>query len=144
MPARHLNKRTALLIGLFMVVFAAFLMLAPMAFAKLAGNTIDPVATLSLNNRRIHLTGPFACDQTQPVFMRVTVTQRTTGAMAEGYGYVIGTTTPQQWQVVAYAIGSAEFEPGPATAVALARSTVSPGHPDDAHQWLVNVTLVSP
>jgi hypothetical protein len=44
--------------------------------------------------------------------------------------------------VTAHALGNAEFEPGPATAVAFARTTTSPGQPDDAHQWLVNVTLV--
>jgi hypothetical protein len=124
-------------------ILAAAAVFAPLAYAKLSANTIDTVATLSGNNRRIHVTGPFSCDQTQPVFMRVTVTQRSTGAIAEGTAELIGTVAPQQWHIVAKAIGSTAFEPGLATVVALAKSTAAPGHPDDAHQWLVNVTLVS-
>ena len=46
-----------------------------------------------------------------------------------------------QWQVVARAQGKATFEPGPATAVGLAVSTIR-GNTTDAHQWLVDVTLV--
>jgi hypothetical protein len=120
------------------------MILGPLAFARIAYNTIDATATLSPNGRHIRLAGPISCDQTQPVFMRVTVTQRSTGAVAEGYAYFTGTVFPQQWQVHAHAIGPTAFVPGPATAVGLARSSTSPGlgGPDDAHQWLVNVTLV--
>lgn len=127
---------------MILVLLCGVALVAPLAYAKLAANTIDPVGRLSANRRRIEMTGPFLCDQTQPMAMRVTVTQRNTGAMAEGYGFAIGTAAPQQWRVVAYAIGETAFAPGPATAVALARTTTSLGQPDDAHQWLVNVTLV--
>ena len=37
--------------------------------------------------------------------------------------------------------GRATFEAGPATVVGLARSSIN-GHATDAHQWLVNVTLL--
>ena len=37
--------------------------------------------------------------------------------------------------------GWATFEAGPATVVGLARSSVN-GQATDAHQWLVNVTLL--
>jgi hypothetical protein len=37
--------------------------------------------------------------------------------------------------------GKAAFEAGPATAVALGRTT-DRGATTDAHQWLVNITLV--
>lgn len=70
--------------------------------------------------------------------------RRETGAVAEGYVSFIGTAIQQQWLVQAEALGTTRMVPGPATVVALARSTISAGHPDDAHQWLVNVTLVRP
>jgi hypothetical protein len=118
--------------------------LAPLAFAKITLNTVDPLATVSHNGRHIRVTGPLSCDQTQPVSMRVTVTQRSTGAVAEGYTTFIGTIVSQQWTVHARTKGQKSFEPGPAVVVALAQSKVIPGAggADDAQQWLVNITLV--
>jgi len=37
--------------------------------------------------------------------------------------------------------GLATFEAGPVTVAGLARSSIN-GHATDAHQWLVNVTLL--
>jgi hypothetical protein len=129
-------------VGAAVVVIVAGVVCAPLAFARIMKNTVDDVASVSHNGRHISVTGPLSCDQAQPVELRVTVTQRTTGAVAEGYTRFIGTVAEQQWQVQATTLGSAAFEPGPATVVALARSAGPPGRPDDAHQWLVNVTLV--
>lgn len=72
----------------------------------------------------------------------MTVTQRTTGAVAEGYARLRGTTEGQQWLVEAAVLGRADFEEGPATAVALATSSRR-GFTDDAHQWLVAIDLVA-
>jgi hypothetical protein len=72
--------------------------------------------------------------------MRVTLTQRTTGAIAEGTLVFTGTTTEQEWQVTVDAQGDADFEPGPAVAVAVATTRLR-GLVTDAHQWLVPVTL---
>jgi hypothetical protein len=44
-------------------------------------------------------------------------------------------------EVHAVTHGKASFEEGPATAVALG-STTSRGQATDAHQWLVDITLV--
>ena len=107
---------------------------------KLAANTINPIATLAAGGTRINLSGPFSCTQVEWVAFRVTITQRTTGALAEGYALRLGSTTPQQWQVLATNRGGPAFEPGPATAVAVAVSTLR-GETTDAHQWLVPVTL---
>ena len=74
-------------------------------------------------------------------FMRLTVTQRSTGAAAEGRAFLTATGAVQQWEVETAAEGGATFEAGPATAVAFARNTVG-GKATDAHQWLVNITLV--
>ena len=72
----------------------------------------------------------------------MTVTQRSTGAVAEGVIFFSGTGQTNQWEVTARAEGRATFEAGPATVVGLARSS-SQGQATDAHQWLVNVTLLS-
>jgi hypothetical protein len=63
------------------------------------------------------------------------------GAVAEGHTRIICTTDVQQWEVHASIQGKETFEEGAATAVALAR-TSDRGDIDDAHQWLVPITLV--
>ena len=73
--------------------------------------------------------------------MRVTVTQRTTGAVAEGHAILTGTGTSNQWEVEAAVDGRETFEAGPATAVAIPVTTLN-GHATDAQQWLVNIMLV--
>ena len=114
---------------------------APVAYAKIAFNTIDPIAAISDNGRRIVLTGPIQTDIVEKIYLRVTVTQRTTGAVADGIAILRGTGELQQWEVKAKARGKASFEPGTATAVAVA-VTSDRGQTSDAHQWLVNITLV--
>ena len=135
-----LRKRVAWTIALALIV--AGVIYVPLAFAKVTFNTIDPTATVGPAGRHIRVTGPITTDQTQWVGMRVTVTQRSTGAVAEGYTALQGSTTPKQWTVHAWAVGWKSFEPGPATVVALAQSRAHGEGPDDAHQWLVDVTLV--
>ena len=74
------------------------------------------------------------------IYLRVTVTQRTTGAVAEGIAILRGTGALQHWEVQARTRGKASFEAGPATAVAIG-VTGDRAHTTDAHQWLVNITL---
>ena len=112
-----------------------------MAFAKIAKNTIDSVAIVAGAGRHLIVTGPIRCDQEERAELRVTVTQRTTGAVAEGYAFFTCTVEIQQWEVHAVTHGKATFVEGPATAVAVA-STTSRGVATDAHQWLVDITLV--
>src|SRR5205814_9153570 len=110
---------TAIILTLLGVV------VAPLADAKIMRNTIDPVATVSDNGRRIVLTGPIAIgDGTvlkagERAYLRVTVTQRTTGAVAEGITVFKANGELQQWEVRAKTRGKASFEAGPATAVAI-------------------------
>ena len=119
----------------------AFLFLAPWAFAKVLINTIDPVVTVTDRGRLLIVTGPITCTRGERAFLRVTVSQRTTGAVAEGRGRVVCTGDNQQWEVHAATQGKASFDEGPAIAVAIARSA-DRGVITDAHQWLVEVTLV--
>ncbi len=107
---------------------------------KLAANTIDPEASLAVHGTHIVLTGPIRCTQTEWVDMRVTVTQRDTGAVAEGHLRFVGSDTTQHWTVDAVVRGQAAFVEGPATVVAIA-VTSRAAQPTDANQWLVPVVL---
>ncbi len=122
-------------------VALAGVVLSTSALAKLARNTIDPVATLAAQGRVITLTGPIEATAGETVYARVTVTQRSTGAVAEGIAFFTGTGATQQWRVKAVTVTREAFEEGAATAVGLARSTER-ARATDAHQWLVPVTLV--
>ena len=116
-------------------------LVARTAFAKVALNTIDPVAVVAGDGRHLIVTGPIRCNQTERTYLRVTVTQRSTGAVAEGNAFFTCTVDIQQWEVHAVTHGKAPFAEGPATAVAVA-STTFRGDTTDAHQWLVDITLV--
>ena len=56
------------------VLTLAGAVLAPVAFAKVVINTIDPLATVTGNGRHIAVTGPIACTPLETAFLRVTVT----------------------------------------------------------------------
>lgn len=138
--------------GTLLVVSAAVLLVAlagflsaRTAFARITFNTIDPVGLVAEHGRAVLLSGPVQVTAGERTEMRVTLTQRSTGAVAEGLLFYTGTGQTQQWQVRLRTQGAAAFATGPATAVGLARSSSSsvPGQATDAHQWLVNVTLVS-
>ena len=138
MNTRRMTKRmlgaalaAAVLIGLMAV---------PRALARIVSNTIDAAGTIADHGRQVVLTGPLQCTQVEWVDLRVTVTQRTTGAVAEGRVRLRGGTAVQEWAVAAATQGSAAFEAGPATAVAIA-VTSAKGEVTDAHQWLVGVML---
>jgi hypothetical protein len=116
---------------------------SPSAFGRIVRNTIDPVAVVADNDRHMIVTGPIECSENQRAYLSVTVTQRSTGAVAEGRTLItcIGEGNPQQWEVHAATQGKERFEEGDATATGLARTT-DRGDTTDAHQWLVPITLV--
>lgn len=128
---------TAVLASVLAGLFAA-----SVAFAKISMNTIDPVAVVSDDGRHLFVTGPVECTVGERSRLRVTVSQRSTGAVAEGRTFDTCTGGAQQWEVEASILGKARFEEGPATAVAIA-VTSDRGEATDAHQWLVNITLVA-
>src|SRR5262245_39464681 len=89
------------------------------AFAKITWNTIDPVGIVADNGRQITVTGPIAVTEGERTELRVTVTQRSTGAVAEGVIFFTGTGQTNQWEVTAITEGRAKFAAGPATVVGL-------------------------
>ena len=130
------------LVSTTLLVILAGGFVARTAFARVAVNTIDTVGVVADKGRQVTVTGPIAVTSGERTELRVTVTQRSTGAVAEGVVYFTGTGQTNQWEITVVADGRAAFQTGPATAVALARSS-SKGQATDAHQWLVNVTLFS-
>jgi hypothetical protein len=141
LPIQSFKQHQQWLVPAAIVLALAGVFVAQTAFARLVLNTINPVGIVAHNGRHVTVTGPLAITAGERAQMRVTVTQRTTGAMAEGRTLLVGTGTTNQWEVTAEVEGRATFEPGPATAVAIARTTAH-GQATDAHQWLVNITLV--
>ena len=130
------------LVSTTVLVILAGVFVARTAFAKIGVNTIDPVGIVAEKGRQITVTGPIAVTAGERTELRVTVTQRSTGAVAEGVIFFTGSGQTNQWEITALAEGRATFEAGPATVVGLARSSNN-GQATDAHQWLVNVTLLS-
>jgi hypothetical protein len=112
------------------------------AHARVAYNTIDPVAMIEKGERGLIVGGPIACSVGERVHVLVTVTQRTTGAIAEGRGILMCTGDVMLWAVEAEAQNDERFTQGESTAVAVAW-TVRRGVTTDAHQWLVPITLIA-
>ena len=130
------------LVSAAIVLTLAGVFVAPLAFARIARNTIDPVATVADDGHHIVVTGPIACTAREKAHLRVTITQRATAALAEGHTRITCTGGSQQWEIhAATQHGHEGFQDGPATAVAVARTTHR-GDITDAHQWLVEITLV--
>jgi hypothetical protein len=134
---KHLK---AWLVPAALLLVLCSLFIARTVVARISFNTIDTVGIVADKGRQVTVTGPIAVTVGEQTELRVTVTQRSTGAVAEGVIFLTGTGQTNQWELTAVAEGRAAFEAGPATVVGLARSSVH-GRATDAHQWLVNVTL---
>ena len=142
MNIHHRKHLKAWLVSTTMLVILAGVFVARTAFAKVSMNTIDPVGIVADKGRQVTVTGPIAVTAGERTELRVTVTQRSTGAVAEGVIFFTGSGQTNQWEITAIAEGRATFQAGPATVVGLARS-FSKNKVTDAHQWLLNVTLLN-
>ena len=135
------RRRATRLVSAAMVVTLVAILITSPALARTVLNTIDSVAIVTDEGRHLVVTGPITCTAGERGYLQVTVTQRTTGAEAEGRTRIACTGDSQQWEVRAATQGIETFQEGPATAVALSRTT-TPGQITDAHQWLVEITLI--
>lgn len=140
MSSQPSKQRRPWLVSAAILLAVAGAFVGRTAFARITANTIDPNGFMSADGRHLTVTGPLAFTAGERAELRVTVTQRSTGAVARGVTLITGTGTTNPWKVEAHAEGAATFEAGPATAVALARTTAD-GKATDAHQWLVEITL---
>ena len=140
MSSNTTDRFTRRILAVTAMVLAGFLA-SGFAVGRIVKNTINPVATLTDDGRHVVLTGPIQCDDHQPADLRLTVTQRATGAVAEGTGRIDCTPGVQPWEVRAAVQGKARFAEGPAIAVGLAVTSTGRGDADDAHQWKVEVIV---
>lgn len=140
MVPRRVRKQTTC-VWATAILLLAVVFIAPPVLARIVLNTIDPVAIVAADGRHLVLTGPITCTANERAYLRVTVAQRETGAVAEGRTLITCSGGTQQWEVHAATQGEKAFQAGPATAVALGRTTTR-GDVTDANQWLVEITLV--
>ena len=141
-PEKFRRFRLRLVGGAALLLTLGGLWIPPAVFAKIVRNTIDPVATITRNDRHIVVTGPVQCTAGETFDVRATLTQRTTGAMAEGAVRFTCTGNLQHWLVEANTRGKESFQAGLATAVAIG-ATTDRGRVTDMHQWLVSIILVN-
>jgi hypothetical protein len=142
MVPRRTREHTARvgLTAALLLLLAALSLVSP-ALARVVVNTIDPVAIVADDGRHVVVSGPITCTANERAYLRVTVAQRATGAVAEGRTLITCTGDSQTWEVHAATQGKKTFQAGPATAVALGRTTTR-GDVTDANEWLVEITLV--
>src|SRR5206468_3424626 len=95
----HPTKSLHCLVPAAVVLALVGVCIAPLVLGRVVFNTINPVAIVTDNGRHIRVTGPLACSGVEPAYLRVTVTQRSTGAVAEGSALITCTTDNQQWAV---------------------------------------------
>jgi hypothetical protein len=124
-------QRTHLLMTLAGIAALAAL-LAGNALSAMTGNTIAPTATIE--GKRVLATGLVACTAGQRLELEITVTQRSSGAVARGKRNTRCTGSTEEIPVRLKTRGKARFAPGNAEACAFGvnrdRQQVV-----DAHQW---------
>ena len=96
--------------------------------------TINAVATLRSKGGEVLVEGPIQCEKHEMLRLRVTVSQRTTRALAEGNLEQEATGRVQCWEVVAKRQHAESFEEGPGEACVLA-TTWHHGTLTDVAQW---------
>ena len=101
---------------------------------RIISPNIDSPVWLSGAGRQLLVRGPITCLAGHEVRIRMTVTQRSTGAVAEGRWQRLCTGGSRHWTAKAVAEGSSAFAAGPAQACAVALARRG-GKPTDALQW---------
>jgi len=142
--ALDIKSKAALKRELLVVALMATTMIALPASAS-AGvvlNTIDREAILGAGGR-VAVTGPLRCSGVERARIRVTVSQRTTGAVAEGRWRGLCRRTTKTWTATRFVPhGAAMFKTGTAQVCALA-VTRRAERPTDAKQWCRRIKLTS-
>ena len=123
MFAQLTHKPVIRLVAAAIVLIFAGVFDASLAFARIMNNTIDPVAVVAGAVRHLIVTGPIECTLDESADLPVTVTQRTTGAVAEGTATFNCAGVIEQSEVHAATHSKSTFEEGPATGVGLAETT---------------------
>lgn len=99
-----------------------------------------PTQTLIDSGRTLKLSGPITCPAGDTVRLRATLSQRSTGAVAQGVWSKACTGKGQHWHTTASVNDGVTMSAGCAHAAGLAIIRHA-GKPVDAFQWLRTVTL---
>ena len=140
---KHLRRLALAAVALAAVIITYVnVFMAREAFARIRTitNEVGIVSAVIDKNRQLILTGQTVCDAGETAEIRVTVTQRSTGAVAEGGTRITCTGDHQQWVVRAPTDGKQPFAEGSVTVVYFIR-TFYREDSTDAHQWLEDVPL---
>ena len=144
-PAFHIESKPPLKRALLVMALMATTMIALTASAS-AGvvlNTIDREASLDAGGHVVEATGPIRCSQVERATIRVTVSQRTSGAVAEGRWRGRCRRSTRTWTATRFVPqGAAIFEAGRAQACALA-VTRRAKRGTDAKQWCRTIELTT-
>lgn len=128
---------------LFLILSATIaLLLTQTASAVMFRNTINPDVTMNGGGNVLSVRGPIGCDDGELLRLRLTVTQATTGALAQGYTSLDCTGDDVEWSLKAIAYGKARFEEGEAQACAMGLTRIG-NTVTDIRQWCAanNVTI---
>jgi hypothetical protein len=98
-PTRKHLKPWLVPVALLLVVSSLFV--ARTVVAKISMNTIDTVGLVTDHGRHGTVTGPIAVTEGERTELRVTVTQRSTGVVAEGVIFFTGTGQTNHWELTA-------------------------------------------
>jgi hypothetical protein len=133
-------KRAPVVIALMAATMTA---LTASASAGVVLNTIDREASLDAGGHVVAVTGPIRCSQVERATVRVTVSQRTTGAVAEGQWRGLCRRSTRTWTAKRFVPqGSATFQAGGAQVCALA-VTRRAERATDAKQWCRAIELTN-
>jgi hypothetical protein len=122
-------------------VFVALFAISASALATIhrPATTIDS-GKVGNGGKRVEVRGHLTCTSGEMAFLRVTVTQRSTGAVAVKDSGGTCTGKSQIFDVTASSVGAAHFARRKAKICALAR-TLRNTHATDALQWCKTVRL---
>jgi hypothetical protein len=126
-----MTRRFGLLVSLCAI---SVLLLAQTTSAAMFRNTINPDVTVNGAGHILSVRGPIGCDDGELLRLRITVTQATTGALAQGYTSLNCTGDDLEWSLKAVTYGAARFEEGPAQACALGLTRLG-NSVTDIRQW---------
>ena len=103
----------------------------------------DHAGVLTNGGAAVRVSGPIACTAGDSVRVRATISQVSTGAVAEGVWSKRCTGATLQWHITATVTDGVHFSAGGADGVGLA-ITRRHGVPGSAVQWLRRLTLKAP
>src|SRR2546422_5953327 len=93
-----------------------------------------PTAFLGPHGGHVQVSGHVVCSEGAVADLRVTITQRGTGAVAEGTTRIACTGHEAPWEIQGATVGRGAFSAGPATACGLLEVN-GQNDPPDAFQW---------